>query len=888
MLRQSVAPALLLLVFSLQAAESGEEFFETKIRPVLATQCYSCHGAALKEPMGGLRLDLRAGLLNPKLLAAIGYRNADLRMPPTGKLPDQTIADFRRWVEMGSPAPPDREPAPSPSAKGAIDWNKAREFWAFRPVRKVDPPAVRDAAWPRQPVDNFLLARLEAQQLKPAAEASRRIWLRRVTFDLTGLPPTRAEMDAFLKDATEGAHETVVDRLLRSPRYGERWARHWLDLVRFAETNGHEFDNPKTDAWQYRDYVIRAFNQDLPYDRFVKEQIAGDLLPQPRLSEDGGHMESPIGTGIYWFGEVLNSATDSAKSRADQVDNQIDVISKTFLGLTVSCARCHDHKFDPIPTADYYALAGIMHGTAIQETIIDSPLRRAQIANFTAVLDPVRPRRIDAFEPRPGDDLFEDFTGAGFGKWTAAGQAFGNGPASGIVNSGRDGTLATVGSLTSTKFTMPKLWVHVRMRGTKMETKGKDDVPVRVTIVADDHKSIHLYPTGKEGWEWRSGRMTKEIGRTCSIEIADRATDGYLAVDKIVISDNEQPPADEFSEEPWPLSKAQLAWSTWAMVAHDENPGNAKLHIRGNHKSLGEEVPRGVLTAPSERKPTIAANSSGRLELAQWIADPANPLTARVAVNRIWQHHFGHGLVRTPDNFGKTGERPSHPELLDWLAASFVESGWSVKKLQKQIVLSSAYRMSSRPVAAPADPRNDLLSYMPVRRLEGEAIRDAMLAISGRLDPALHGPSVVPHIGKYQDGRGKPVSGPLDGAGRRSIYIQVRRNFITPMFLAFDYPLPISTMGSRGVSTVPSQALLMMNNELVAELATTWGRAVAISGATIETAIARMYQEAFGREPEEWESREGAAFIAKQFTPVTGLGEFAQVLFNSAEFIYVQ
>ncbi len=814
---------MLLVAAPLCAADAGEEFFEKKIRPVLASKCYACHSGAVKEPMGGLRLDTRAGLANRKVVAAVGYQDAALKMPPSGKLPDDVIADFRRWAEMGSPAPADR-------ATGADS-----KSWAFQPLRKVAPPPV-----PKGP------------------EASKRVWLRRVTYDLIGLPPTREEIAAFLLDESEGAHEKVVDRLLRSPHYGERWARHWLDLVRFAETNGHEFDNTKQDAWQYRDYVIRAFNEDLPYDRFVKEQIAGDLLPSPRLSEDGAFLESPIGTGIYWFGEVLNSATDSVKSRADQVDNQIDVISKTFLGLTVACARCHDHKFDPIPTADYYALAGIMHSTAIRETVVDSPVRRAEIANMAAIFEPVRPRRIDPLELRPGDQVYS------LENWTPAGFAFGPG----LVNSGRSGALGAVGSLTSAKFTMPKLWVHVRMRGTKFEGKRREDL--RVTVVADEHKSASLFPTGKEGWEWRSARMTKEIGRNCYFEIVDRATDGYIAVDKILISDNEKPPEDEFSAEPWTLSKVRMPHSEWAMVARDENPGNVKLHIRGSHKDLGAEVPRGVLHVVGNA-PAIDANSSGRLALAQWIADPANPLTARVMVNRIWKHHFGTGLVRTTDNFGKTGDRPTNPEMLDWLASSFIESGWSVKKLHRQIVLSSTYRAPKM-----------------VRRLEGEAIRDAMLAISGRLDRALYGPSVTPHISKYQDGRGKPESGPLDGNGRRSIYIQVRRNFITPMFLAFDYPLPISTIGKRSVSTVPSQALMMMNNELVADLAITWARTVATSGVDLNGCIKRMYEEAFAREPEEWETKEATAFIAKQFTPVTGLQEFAQVLFNSAEFIYVQ
>ncbi|MCC6538175.1 MAG: DUF1553 domain-containing protein [Bryobacterales bacterium] len=872
-----------------QQSPNGLEFFEKKIRPVLAAKCYACHSGALKEPIAALRLDTAAGLRNAKLLSAIEYTNLDLKMPPTGKLPAEVIADFRQWAALGSPAPADRTPATS-SAPSGIDWEKARQYWAFQPVRKPAPPAVKNTAWPRRPIDRFLLARLEAAGLEPAAEAAKRVWLRRVTYDLTGLPPTGAELEAYLADASPTAQETVVDRLLRSPHYGERWARHWLDLVRFAETNGHEFDNNKLDAWQYRDYVIRAFNEDLPYNRFVREQIAGDLIPQPRLSEDGAHWESPIGSNFYWFGEVLNSATDSVKSRADQVDNQIDVMSKAFLGLTVSCARCHDHKFDPIPTADYYALAGIMHSTAMIETVVDSPRRRAEIENVASILTPLSPRRIDPREARAGDDVFEAFPAAtgSYGNWIVAGRAFGDKPAApGIANSAYAGALATVGSLTSPKFKMPKRWVHVRLRGTK-PARGNENAGVRVTVIATDFKSTHFIPTGKPGWEWRSARMTLEFERTCQIEIVDRDPNGYIAVDEIVISDHDKPPSSgDVGEEPWTLSPMKVPGSLWAMVARDENPANARLHIRGSHKNLGAEVPRGFLRVlPHEAAPVNPAQS-GRLELAEWVASASNPLTARVMVNRIWKHHFGHGLVRTLDNFGKTGELPSHPELLDWLAAEFVESGWSIKKLHREIVLSSAYRMTSKPAVKPAsDPRNDLLSYMPVRRLEGEAIRDAMLSISGRLMPDAFGPSVVPHISKYQDGRGKPTPGPLDGGGRRSIYIQVRRNFLTPMFLAFDYPLPISTIGARGVSTVPSQALLMMNNELVAELASAWGRNLMTSGLSPEPGIRLMYREAFARDPEPWEVQAAFGYLAQQGS-ASGWTDLAHVLFNTAEFIYV-
>lgn len=938
---------------ALCSAQEGAEFFEKKIRPVLAEKCFQCHSSKLKAPLGGLRIDTAEGLrkggdtgpaivagdpAKSLLLTAIGYQKLELKMPPTGKLPDDVVADFRKWIEAGAIDPRAEAPAVTAPKPGAIDWTAARQFWAFQPIRKADPPPVDDSAWASGPVDRFVRAKLEAAKLKPAQPADKRVWLRRVTFDLTGLPPTPTEIAAYLKDTSGGAEKTVVERLLDSPHYGERWARHWLDLMRFAETNGHEFDNNKPDAWRYRDYVIRAFNQDVPYDQFVREHVAGDLAPAKRRSLDAAHWDSPLGTSVFWFGEVLNSATDSVKSRADAVDNQIDVMSKAFLGLTVSCARCHDHKFDPIPTADYYALAGIMHSTGLREAVLDSPERAAAIearaARIAAVNERIRelippppdgakPARPEG-KPRPSDVVFEDFEGIGYEDWTASGAAFGNAPAhriapnqplrgyagEGIANSFGPGSERLAGSLTSRKFVMPKLWIHIRMSGTYQERPLQDNAPVRVTLVADDHKSQNILPSGKPGFEWRSVRMTKEIGRICYFEIVDRSQNGHIAVDKIVFSDESRPPADPSANNDAPLRAEDLVTdrklaalqseranlerdfpeSAFGTIARDESPGNAKLHIRGSHKNLGTEVERGFLRviAGENQQPVLAG--SGRMELAQWLCDSSNPLTARVMANRVWKHHFGQGLVSTADNFGKTGERPSNPELLDYLASEFVESGWSVKQLHRTLVLSSAYRMSSKPdpAAVKLDPRNSLLHHMPVRRLEAEAIRDSILAVSGQLDRTLYGPSVMPHISKYQDGRGKPKSGPLDGKGRRSLYIQVRRNFITPMFLAFDYPLPISTIGNRGSSTVPSQALLMMNNEFVARSAEAWAARMKEEAAPAPERIDAMYLAAFGRKPETWERIESAKFVAAAKDPDKAWADLCHVLFNSAEFIYVQ
>ncbi|MFN7920264.1 MAG: DUF1553 domain-containing protein [Bryobacteraceae bacterium] len=904
---------LALAVASFAAAQPSSDFFESKIRPVLAEKCYACHSAKVKNPMGGLRLDepLPDDRTRKRVLLAVSYTDPALRMPPTGKLSDDSIADLRRWIEMGAPDP--RQASATAANRGSIDYRKGREFWAFQQPKAVEPPSGNG-----NPIDRFLEAKRREKGIKAAPPADKAAWLRRVRYDLTGLPPSAAEIAEFLADTSPNAYRTVIDRLLDSPSYGERQARHWLDLVRFAETNGHEFDNDKLDSWRYRDYVIRAFQQDVPYDQFIREHIAGDLIAKPRRSADGSILESPLGTGVYWFGEVLNSATDSVKSRADRVDNQIDVFGKAFLGLTLACARCHDHKFDPIATEDYYALAGVMHSTYVREAVIDSPERAAAIArakrdvaSLRAKLAPTPAAAPVKSKLRDGDILFEDFDKPSYEGWATSGHAFGSAPQAGIADSFGAATERLAGSLTSKKFTMPKLWVHIRMAGTPTDTRLRDNTPLRVTVVADDYKSIYFtVKQGKQGFHWVTQRMTKEIGRACYFEIVDRSRDGHIAVDRIVLSDHDTPPADEpGATAPTPATAAivsadetaalqariteletRFPESSWGMLSQDEDPHDVRLHLRGSHQNLGDPVPRHFLRIMAGDNPETFRNGSGRLEVADWIASARNPLTARVMVNRIWKQHFGQGLVRTADNFGKTGERPTHPELLDWLALEFIKSGWSVKAMHRAMLLSDAYRMASTedPKTAQADPRNELLHHMPVRRLEAEAIRDAILAVSGSLRMIPYGPSVKPHISKYQDGRGKPESGPLDGDGRRSIYLQVRRNFITPMFLAFDYPPPISTIGSRGSSTVPSQALLMLNNEFIAGEARRWAERMIAESTDPAQRIERMYLDAFGRAPETWERKETLAFVDRKQDAAEAWTNLAHVLINTAEFIYVR
>jgi mono/diheme cytochrome c family protein len=1015
-------------------ADAGEEFFETKIRPLLAEHCHTCHGPTKQK--GGLRLDSRAAILKggesgpalfpdkpdeSRIIQAVRY-NGEPQMPPKCKLADDQIAALSAWVKMGAPwgkaadEHRTREPQsvirPSPS-----------QHWSLAPIERPPLPQVRHAEWCRSPIDAFILAKLESKGLSPAAPADKPTLIRRVTFDLIGLPPTPEEVGAFLGDDSPDAFAKVVERLLASPHYGERWGRHWLDLVRYAETHGHEFDTDMYEPWRYRDYVIRAFNDDLPYDRFVTEQIAGDLLPQPRRHPTERWNESVLATGFWFLGEMAHSPVDVRKDQADRVDNQIDVFGKTFLGLTVSCARCHDHKFDPISQKDYYALFGVLSSSRFERAFIDDPARvcdavaklqevrskwerlavgRVADCLHTALTQPDAARRLIECLPmskeptatmRPQQDtgiLFEDFRTPGYPGWFVSGAAFGDGPTrvgeiiartdpgwpvarvlpSGVAHSGATSPLLQ-GTLRSKTFRIEKDYIFFRVAGRA----------TKITVIVDGYQLIREPIYGGltipinhgDEFQWRAINVAMWKGHSAYIELLDDNA-GYLAVEQIRFSDADCGPqqilspllrkilADPESESPSKLSDKLRTllgeiigqWRDGKLVSlpdaaeriellnrvlaskplaevnsipapspeelalfeilreqHGRLPTprrasticdgtglNEHVFVRGNPKNVGEEVPRRFLHALPGGEQPFFAEGSGRMELARRLTDPANPLTARVMANRVWQHHFGEGIVRSPDDFGKQGEQPTHPELLDWLASEFVHSGWSVKHLHRLMVLSNAYQMDSKADARAeaADPQNKLLQHMPLRRLEAEAIRDALLAVSGRLDCAIGGPSVPPHLNPFMVGRGRPEhSGPLDGDGRRSIYLQVRRNFLNPMFVAFDYPTPFTTIGRRSVSNVPAQALALMNNPFVVQQAELW--ATRILGEPLRTnaeRVAGMYRAALGREPNELELNDALSFLAGQAQEYgkpddpRAWADLAHVLFNLKEFIFVR
>jgi hypothetical protein len=884
MFRRSAILALSLA----QLAWPQAELFESKIRPILAARCYGCHSAT--KPTSGLAVDSKPGLErggtrgtavhpgNPSdslLLKAISYADPALKMPPDGKLPDAVISDFREWIKLGAEDPRTAPAAPMPSHSG-IDWERAKRHWAFQPIA----PVAKSAS-----IDGFVNNRLQLAGLPLASPADRATLLRRITFDLTGLPPTPAELRDFQADRAPNAYERVVDRLLASPHYGERWARHWLDLVRFAETNGHEFDFYKDEAWRYRDYVIRAFNQDLPYNSFVVEHINGDSLSAPRLAPDGKHWDSPLATGFFGLGEERNGATDLEEVRNEMRDSKIDVFGKAFLGLTISCARCHDHKFDPIPTTDYYALAGIFDSTRTTLASISSPDVTNQIEAAIAKFHVVSPPTLAPVPLRPGDTPFDmrQFyrSGAAFAPGDGV---YGDGRESTWIDSSRGATNKLAGIMVSRSFVPTRKYIHVRVAGTKYTPVREEPSQLAVTIFAPGRYPKGVAGNGDRKLRWRTITLHEEINQVCHLEIADRRLDGHIAVGAIVFSDDKEPPPDipESLPELPAQSAPDMPEETFGRVTYEDLAHNIRVHERGSHFNLGAEVPRSFLRILDSGGSEPYAKGSGRAALAQALIGPANQLTARVMVNRIWKQHFGEGIVRSVDNFGKTGDRPSHPELLDYLARQFVDNRWSVKSIHRLIVLSQTYQRDS---AAPAekDPLNRLLAHMPIRRIDAESVRDSILAVSGSLDRTTGGPSVKVHVSAYQVGRGKPVTGPLDGNGRRSIYLEVRRNFLTPLLLAFDYPLPTTTMGRRLISSVPAQALTLMNNEFVTTQAGKWADRVEAAYADPGERLVAMYVEIFARPPTPTERDRINRFLAAD-----SWRDLAHVLLNSKEFLFLR
>ncbi len=806
--------------------KQGIEFFEKKIRPVLVKHCYECHSADSKKLKGGLLLDtreaIRAGgesghavvpgnLDESVLISAIRYD--DLEMPPKEQLPDSVIADFEKWVEMGAPDPRGETAV---VIRREIDFDAARKFWSFQPVENHAPPKVRDETWGRSDIDRFVLARLESAGIAPVADADPHVLVRRIYFDLVGLPPTPEQADEFVQASIKNrqlAIENLVDRLLDSPQFGERWGRHWLDVVRYGESTGMERNYTYPQAWRFRDYVIKSFNDDKPFDQFVKEQVAGDLLPSQNIEQRD---EQIVATGLLALGPKSLNNKDREQFIMDIVDEQIDVTTQAFLGFTAACARCHDHKFDPIPTKEYYSLAGIFRSTNV-------------------------------------------FYGTGGGK--------GNRQSGGLLALAADGVRPSAAGGGD---------------GKKANANNNKNVAKQIKKL-----------------EQRVAQLEKQADKNDAAKQQLAKTEKQLERLKAQLKQTKRDVVAKPEPKPGAAPGATLVMG----VQDAANSSDTELRIRGEANDRGETIPRGFLTILSHGDvPHIDGSGSGRLQYAEWLTQTDNPLTARVFVNRVWQHLFGRGIVATVNNFGANGEPPTHPELLDHLASRFVEEGWSTKKLIREIVTSRVYQLSSQatPKAAEIDPDNNLLSRMNQRRLEAEAIRDAMLAASGQLDLEPGQGSIVESIGDGDVGRTIDADRFATGSVKRSVYLPIVRSAVPEVLQVFDFPDPSIIFGQREVTTVPTQALYMMNSPFVIEQSKHFAeRLLADDQLSDAQRLDLAYRLALSRSPSQDEAGEALEFLktatsqdetGRESAPdavAAAWSALCQTLYASSEFRYL-
>ncbi len=902
---RALTAALLVLVFGLgvgHAQTSSQiELFENNARPLFASHCQGCHNARLKS--GGLDLSspetikeaASMGIFGKPaepeksvLLRALSYEN-QIKMPPQGKLPAETIAAIRQWLAAGAPTP-----AATPSAGNSLSGTGVRpvalrgvitdadkNFWAFKPLSTVTPPTVKRKAWAVNPIDQFILANLEKNDLKPAPQAGKTTLLRRATFDLTGLPPTEKELEEFLADKSPQAFEKVVDRLLASPRYGEHWGRHWLDVMRYADSTGSDEDHRYPHAWRYRDYVIQAFNDDMPYNQFVREQLAGDILADDPNSGVG--YRGIVATGFLALGKKALAQKDLPLKRYDVVDDQIEVTAKSFMGLTVNCARCHDHKFDPISTKDYYQLAAIFAST----------LSYAKGETGNPIQTPLAP---------PGE--FEAFKN----QWSAYREL--EKKVTSIIDFDRDAKKyrdmgekqiavsmlaayrvysrgeGVAGVAAETKLNEKQLsrWIDYlrdeqRPELAKWRAAGDTD---RKDIAAwyqeEFHRSAYQYDQDMSWWKQAqnsfpsagkvAGPHPKMSAEKDPFFVAVWQNDGPLhrtpdeqltTLSPEKISDVQKLLAQAAGmEKTLPTKEVPMACAVKEGETEDQ-----KVFVRGDYHSLGDPVERTVpvilrLSAPAPEVKT----KSGRLELANWIVDPRNPLPSRVMVNRIWQGHFGDGIVRTPDNFGRLGDRPSNPELLDYLAKTFIDNGWSIKKMHRMIMLSRTYQMSAAfdEATKSKDPENRLISHYPRQRLSIEEIRDAYLAMGGDLDLTMGG-TLDPGVGTDGETSANRISMNPEKTNRRSVYLPLRRSNLPTLFTLFDFGDATTPDGKRSSTTVATQALFVMNSPLVIREAKSLTDAVLKQETLDKRRMEEIYLRVLDRRPDGSEIDSGLTYV---------------------------
>lgn len=1050
-------------------------FFESKIRPVLSTHCYACHGPEEEKIQGGLRLDQRHGWQTggdsrvpsivpgepdkSLLLRALKHDRDVAAMPPDQPpLPAAVIADFSTWISMGAPDPRDQ----AIEVKRSESWDELFQqrtgWWSLQPVIPAVIPGTSSSDWAQTPVDAFILAKLAAHGLRPQAMADRATLIRRLSFALTGLPPAPELIQSVMQDSSSVAVVDLVEQLLSSPRFGERWARHWLDVVHYSDTHGYEWDAPAKNAYLFRDYVVRAFNSDLPIQQFFMEQIAGDLL-EPRVDRELGVVESLIGPMALRLGERRHGDNIDAEGISQEaMANVIDTLGKGFLGLTVACAQCHDHKLDAVPQRDYYALTGVFMSTRWPARTVDSHNKNVAVIDQlravkkqikeelfhvwrnsqSAVVERLRALPIDEkaakvfpnslaamwqrsrTSPLTADEfhaertrrklensknltLLVDFAAdqpTGTWQWDGLGMQ------TGLVSHG-ELAIADEGDIAVSSLLPAGRWSHVwspRLAGAIRSPLFSGSTPMTFSIqcAGNQHPGYSFIVDAalhSERMKFLNqpqlGWLTQTAGNFASLEgsidtrqrrvyfeMATKSLNNYFpprtgyggvteaqandprswfGVTRIVQHPAGQGPLEELDayailfeqSVDWDVRIAQLVNDSverWAQGAADaatvqilnealqlkllsnsahqtdrleallvsyrqleqrivadttvgsmadwHEAQNERLAIRGSYTELGEEVPRGCLTALGQWQQGQLRDGSGRAELAQLIADPSNPLTARVFVNRVWHHLFGEGLVGTPDDFGHLGETPSHPELLDYLANRFIQEQWSLKKLVRLLVQSSVWQQCSTAdlAALEIDPENRWWHHYPLRRLEAEALRDSLLVVSGSHDLRVGGPAVDPYR-PAEDSAKRLFSGPIDGLGRRSLYIKMTLMEPPRLLALFNQPIPKLTTGRRDVTSVPDQALAMLNDPFVALVTKHWGQRLSLDDASSpEERLANMFRRALGRQPRPDETtrlltlaqRSAEVHQTNLMDSAVVWQDVAHALFNLKEFIHVR
>jgi len=947
--------------------------FEEDIRPILEETCQQCHGKEA-DIRGGLRLTSRAGLLTggdrgpaanledpaaSLLLDMISWKDKDHQMPPSGKLQQWDIDAFAEWIELGAPWPgsPDAE-------EGGLLHGltlDSPELWAFRPVQNVQPPQASDATWTRNPIDTFIRAKLDAAGLNPAPPAPKAQLIRRVYYDLTGLPPTPEQVRAFEADADPAAYEKIVDELLASPRYGEKWGRHWLDLVRYADSNGFERDSNKPFMWRYRDYVIDAFNSDKPYNEFVLQQIAGDELDRPDA-------EDITATGFYRLGQWDDEPADPVLARYDGLDDVVDTTARVFLGLTMGCARCHEHKLDPLPQSDYYRFLAFFQGVkpmertegnGILRSILPPDEQRAYdakiaqkrdeewrltqemqglVEEFKAKLAEEKPELVVGKDMRSSDlegltyrfyrDSWDSLPNFDMLKPEDKGALPGN-----FISTSPATRPDAIGFVYEANLRVPTdgeyVFVVEVLGGARLVVNGEEIIarrePSKHRVEGITSLKSGLVPFRLEyfvkagpprlwvGWAPRNANFRETLSRETGAGLDANELRKLIAQHGTEILGDKKGMRLHELQRARDEVRVRKIDGKWAAAVNEagRDPIATHILIRGDAHSPGKEVMPGFPAIfedaePVSPSPYATDDTSGRRrQLAEWIVDPANPLTPRVMVNRLWQHHFGRGLVESSSNFGVVGDEPTHPELLDWLAAEFVRGGWRVKAMHKLMLTSNTYKMSSAGNAAALakDPLNRLLWRYNMRRLTAEEVRDSLLFAGGTLNLAMHGPGVYPKLpeevvltssmNKDLVGSGTWGESTPEEAARRSIYVHVKRSLLLPMLTDFDLAETDASCPVRFATTQPTQALGMLNSAFVHEQAAALAaRLQREAPAGAEAQVRRGFDLVAARPPHDDEVARGLQFLDESqrtdgLTAEQALQRFCLLLLNLNEFVYL-